>query len=223
MILSYTNIFFVLVFIFIFLLIIPLTPINSYLDRLGSKIGAATGIFIAMSIFITYQVLHNNNKDLLIKNTLITVDRAWLNILKIFEEYKDKSPNLINSLFYNYQKDKFNLNLNLSSKDDWFASSLISNNIFQTWEDVLTLSIADETGLEVWIAIFLQYTKSFILLDIWNKFKPNYSITTQEFGDLLFSYIDKNKPNNYKESNSLALEIYNSKEFKKILHKRNNL
>ena len=85
------------------------------------------------------------------------------------------------------------------------------------------MAIADETGLYVWIAIFLQYTRSNLLLNLWNKFKPDYSLTTQQLGDLLFSYTPNNKPANQSELSILANKIFNSSEFKKIIYDRNNL
>jgi hypothetical protein len=220
---SYSYLILITIFLIFLLLFIASTPKDSYFDRLGLHIGSASGIYIVIGVFITYKFLEYNYHELTTENTLKTVDRAWLNILNIFEQYKDKCPNLINSLFYDFQKENFTFNLDLNKKDDWFASVIVSNNIFQTWEDVLTLAIADETGLYVWIAIFLQYTRSNLLLNMWNRFKPNYSLTTQQLGDLLFSYTPENKPSNQSELSTLANKIFDSIQFKKIISDRNNL
>ncbi len=220
---KFNYLIYITIFLILLLLFIASTPKDSFFDRLGIQISSISGIYIAIGVFITYKFLEYNYHELTTDNTLKTVDRAWLNILNLFEKYKDKCPNLINSLFYNFQKENYNLNLDLSIKDDWFSSIIIANNIFQTWEDVLTLAIADETGLYVWIAIFLQYTKSNILLNFWNKFKPDYSLTTQYLGDLLFSFTSQNNPNNQQELSILANKIFNSNEFKNIINIRNNI
>lgn len=213
----------IIVFLIGWILYVAKTPKDSYLDRIGNHIQTGSGILVAFGVYMTYKFLQYNHHQLTIENTLKTVDRSWLDILKLFESYKDKCPNLINSLFYDYQKDNYNLNLDLTKKDDWYGSVIVSNNIFQNWEDVLTLSVADETGLHVWIAIFLQYTRSPILYDLWNRFKPDYSLTTQKFGDLLFKYTKENTPKNYNEQQLLGNKIYESTEFKLIVEERNDI
>jgi xanthine/uracil permease len=52
-------------------------PKDSFFERLGVQIGAASGIYIAIGVFITWKFLEYNHE---------AVDRVWLNFHKLMNE-----------------------------------------------------------------------------------------------------------------------------------------
>ena len=116
-----------------------------------------------------------------------------------------------------------NNNNNNNNNDDWPTCAYMSNLIFQSWEDYLTLASIDETEDQVWIANFVQFSHSEILRNNWNLLKANYGSTTIEFGDYLFRMTTSYTPKNEIEHLSLAKQIMNSEEFKHIRNKREKI
>ncbi len=112
-------------------------PKDSFFERLGVQIGAASGIYIAIGVFITWKFLEYNHE---------AVDRVWLNFHKLMNEHRGTSPNLISQLFFPWQRDGYTTKLDTSRPDDWYTNIIISNAIFQMWEDVLTLSSCSILG-----------------------------------------------------------------------------
>ena len=156
-------------------------------------------------------------------STYKIVDRGWILINKTLADYHDKCPFFINSLYYDWQKAQMServLNKNNINNDDWASVNYLSTIIFQAWEDFLTSLSVDQTGTVVWIANFLQWSQSSVLRNIWNVSKPNYAITTQLFGDFLFSQTFT--PKNANELQSFAQRCADSEEFTKIKKKYNN-
>ena len=132
-------------------------------------------------------------------------------------------------LFFHRRSIFLNINLiafysnninNSNNQDDWVTCAYISNLIFQSLEDYLTLNADDETEDQVWIANFIQWTQSDILRNNWNLLKANYSLTTIEFGDYLFRVTASYIPKNEIEHMSFAKQILESEEVKNIKYKR---
>jgi hypothetical protein len=137
----------------------------------------------------------------------------------IKEEYKN-CPELCDSLYFDWQKKEMNWNAKDSYeiKDEWDSVLNISVHIFQAFEDVLTVSELDQTGMYVWVANFIQWCHSPQLRKSWNVLKPNYAITTREFGNFLFEYIASNPaPQNITELTDLSIKLAESDEITKLL------
>ncbi len=140
-------------------------------------------------------------------------------VSKIQENYH-KCPNFCSSLFFEWQKKQLTASYkNLDGVDDWPTVMAISIEIFQSWENVLTVSSVDETEFYVWICNFIQWAKSPHLYKAWLVLYPNYADKTIKFGNILFREVQKNPPKNTKELKELGLNIYNKEEIKKLINK----
>ena len=195
---------------------------KSFYFKLTSNLALIAKIFIPLCMLLTLQLFNIQLGVMTRNSTFDVIDRSWLAVNeKIVKEY-DKCPNLINSLYFDWQK-KILGNINYQNKkDEWYATNYISNLIFQSWEDFISASSADETGVYVWMNNFLQWTTSKILKKNWDILKGNYSTTTQELGDYLFDVSSKNNPKNNLELHNLAIKVAKSDEIKAIFKKRFN-
>ena len=76
----------------------------------------------------------------------------------------------------------------------------ISYKIFSLWQELLLSHNLIDLDREAYLCIFLQKAHSKELHAIWNNTKLDFNCTTQEFGNLLFtyaSYIKEQTPDNY--------------------------
>jgi hypothetical protein len=197
---------------------------HSVLDRFVDKLDIIIGIFAVIGVILTYSVFRRNLEQASIETTFQIVDRAWTDINKEFHKSYKSCPNLINSLFFDWQIKAFGGDITLDSfkgHDEWHAVNLITCLIFQSVEDMMTSSSFDESGEFVWLANGIQWFSSPILQKIWLTQKSNYVETSQNLIDLVISKC-KNR-NNIKNINDLDLvvkEIINTDEYKRIVSKR---
>jgi hypothetical protein len=197
---------------------------HSLLDRFVDKLNIVIGIFVAIGVILTYSVFRDNLQHTTIDNTFQIIDRGWIKINKeIIVHYKD-CPNFINSLYFDWQKEKLSgkQSYNTFNNDKWYSVNYISILMFQSVEDFLTTYLADETGDYVWICNFLQWTKSPLFKKIWIVEKSNYADTTNELLDLLFKISETNDIKNAQELSTIGKQIVNSEEYKEIINKRNS-
>ena len=193
---------------------------KSIVNRFITKFSIIGSIFIPIGIYLTYKVFSLQVQSMKRDSTYKIIDRGWLNINKSFLEYYKECPTFINSLYYKWQKNVLGEEYKYNSKDKWYAVNYISISIFQAWEDFMTSSDIDDTGIVVWINNFIQWAHSPILYNNWAVLKSNYAETTQNFGDYLFYMSTKNTVNNQEELHTLATIIANSDKIKTIIDKR---
>lgn len=202
---------------------------GSFLDRVTNKIPTISTFIIAMGIIITYQLYTvtfiSNRKQ----STYTLIDRSFTNIIKVIDDYYDKCPEFINSLFFPWQKQGFpsaKPNLEINS-DRWTSTLYVANLIFQSWEDFLT-DLKTWTNMELrlqyneddersWLALFLGWAQSKELQEIFESQKLDYNITTERFAYLMFEYLEK-YPNikTVEELDELTIKIFNDPRYESI-------
>ena len=202
---------------------------DSFLDRVTNKIPSISTFIIALGIIITYQVFTVNLLSARREATYKIVDRAFTNIIKAMDDYYEKCPEFINSLFYPWQKQNFphaKPNPEINS-DKWTSTLYVASLIFQSWEDFLTdleswwdLEITlqyDEEDERSWLAVFLGWAQSDELREIFKSQKLEYNDTTVRLSHLMFEYIEKypdvKTPD---ELDELTLKIFNDPRYKSI-------
>ena len=184
---------------------------DSYLDRIVNKIGSLSIVLYLFSIVLTYKILllTRNYNNMAIDFQYI--DRLWLNINNLIATNYDKCPNFINSLFYDWQKNIFNINNNdINKNDNWLYINLISLTIFQSFNDYVLYISNDKYDKHNWINLFINWTGSEQLYIIWNNNKYNYHDKTVQFVDNLFYLTRINRPKNTEDMKKLKLKIITS-------------
>lgn len=118
--------------------------------------------------------LNINHTDMSNDKSLKIVDRAF-DTLGLFEKFRDKCPNFISTMFFDFQKPTFTRKPSpTDTPDDWSVVMLLGNKIFQLWEDMITVSTQDELRRDVWVCSFLQFSKSDQLRELYDNFKYDY-------------------------------------------------
>ena len=195
---------------------------KSFYHKFTSNLALIAQIFIPLCMFLTLQLFNIQLGVMTRNSTFDVIDRSWLAVNeKLVAEY-DKCPNLINSLYFDWQIKKLGNISNQNKKDEWYSANYISILIFQSWEDFISSSSVDQTGVYVWMNNFLQWSNSKILRENWSVLKGNFATTTQELGDYLFEVSSKNNPRNNLELHNLAKEVADSDRIKAIFKKRFN-
>lgn len=188
---------------------------DSFFDRLLSKINAISVIYVAIGIYITFKIFNQNTGEMRRQNTLKIIDRSLLGNIKLITENYDKCPKFCSSLFYSWQKPTGNKEP--EGEDEWPTVLMLSFNIFQAFEDILTVSDVDQTGLYVWIANFMPWCRSQYLKKAWEELYPNFGDRTILFTNLLFEYCyDNPEPIDAKEYKTKSHEFVDSTDFQKI-------
>jgi hypothetical protein len=209
------------IFLLVFLMYAATLKKSSLLNKYIEKLVLINSIFIPLGIFFTLTVFIKQLDTMKREATFKIIDRGYLNINKNFVDYYNQCPNFVNSLYFNWQiKLLGNTEIYEKNKDKWYTVKYISIIIFQSWEDFITSSKIDDTGFEVWISNFLQWTNSDILLKNWSVLKSNFADTTKRFGDYLFFKIKEKPPKNDIELYNLSLEIKKNKIFRDIINNR---
>ena len=211
------------IILFIFAYYISSQGKKSFHFKLTSNLALIAQIFIPLCMFLTLQVFIIQLGVLSRNSTFEVIDRSWLAVNEKIKTEYNECPNLINSLYFDWQLKKLgDIDNQIKRKDRWYSVNYISNLIFQSWEDFITASSSDQTGTYVWMNNFLQWTNSEILKESWSVLKGNYSNTTQEFGDYLFHISSISNPKNTLELYNLAEKVSKSNEIKLIFKKRFN-
>jgi hypothetical protein len=215
-----TYILYLIVFVFLITIIATISEPNSFIDRLFDKFRASIVIYVIIGIYLTYYILEVNIDETRRNNTLKIIDKGFLNIVRIIQHNYNKCPKFCSSMFFDWQKDKLVKNYReLNNEDDWTTVLLLSIEIFQSWENVLTVRSVDETSMYVWFCNFIQCAKSEELYKAWQVLYPNYADRTIRFGNLLFAEVRKNIPKNSKQLEKLGIKLYNNKIMKSIISK----
>ena len=164
-------------------------------------------------------------------STYKIVDRAFNSILKAFDDYYDKAPEFIDSMFYTWQRTNIPGYRPFPNKDDkdddrWTTVLYVSTLIFQSWEDFLTdLESWKEVQLNVqwnkddetsWLAIFLGWAQSKELQQVFPMVELQYSQGTRDLCYMMFDYANKNPVKNMKELHALTEKFYNDPAYMEI-------
>ena len=196
---------------------------HSLLDRFVDKLEIIIGIFAVIGVILTYSVFRRNLEQAAIDTTFEIVDRAWIDINKEFHESYKSCPNLIHSLFFDWQIKAFGGDItphSFKSEDEWHSVNFVTCLIFQSVEDMMTSSSFDESGEFVWLANGVQWFSSPILQKIWLTQKTNYVETSQNLIDLVISKCKNRKIKNVEDLNLVVMEIIDTDEYRKIVSKR---
>jgi hypothetical protein len=202
-----------------FLYLAAKTEPNSFLDRFSIKLQSMVTIFLATLVYLSYNIQNEAITVRQQETTLKIIERSWLGVNSIINTEYSKCPNFINSLYFDWQKKEMNWKTHSSQiEDQWTSILYLSVQIFQAFEDVLTVSNLDQTGFYVWIANFLQWCSSNELRKSWNVLKPNFATSTRKFGDFIFEYLSSNPhPKNITELTELSKQLADSPEIKDLL------
>ena len=195
---------------------------HSMLDRFVDKLDIIIGIFAVIGVILTYSVFRRNLEQASIDTTFKIVDRAWTDINReLYDSYKN-CPNLIHSLFFDWQIKAFGGDTadTFKGEDEWHAVNFVTCLIFQSVEDMMTSSTFDESGEFVWLANGVQWFRSPILQKIWISQKPNYTETAGNLIDLVISKSINRNIKNIDDLNLVVSEIIDTDEYKKIISKR---
>jgi hypothetical protein len=200
------------------------SPSDSTFSRFLTNASFLPIFFLGIGVFISIAIWDRSLKEQKSESELKIVDRIFIDMAKIFDEYYTQAPNFVNSLFLPWRRIHLNFDASyLSTGDDWSVVNYLSLRIFQAWEDFLTINNVDPTGSESWINIFIPYASSKYLFQIWETTKVNFEPTTRLFGDLMFKNCLNNPPNNLEEIYSLNSKIMNSEEYKNTVKLRKKL
>ena len=213
----------ILIIMLILIYISCIAKKHSILDRFVDKLSIIVGIFVATGVILTYNVFHRNLEQASIDTTFKIIDRAWINVNKEFHESYKSCPNLIHSLFFDWQIKAFVCENNydsFKSDDEWHAVNYVSCLIFQSVEDMMTSSSFDETDTFVWLVNCVSWFSSPILQKIWISQKPNYTETAVNLIDLVISKSINRKIKNVDELKLVVSEIINTDEYNKIILKK---
>jgi hypothetical protein len=204
---------------------------GSFIDRLTSKIPTISTFIIALGIIITYQIFTVNYLSVKRDSTYKIVDRAFNSILKAFDDYYDKAPEFIDSMFYTWQRKNIPgyrpvLNKNATDDDRWTTVLYISTLIFQSWEDFLTdLESWKEVQINVewnkddetsWLAIFLGWAQSKELQQVFPMVELQYGQGTIDLCYMMFDYANKYPVKNMKELHALTEKFYDDPAYMEI-------
>jgi hypothetical protein len=214
-----------IVFILLILLIIygSSVPVGNIIDRITNKLELLSGFFIGCGVILTVFIFNISDIEARKNITINFIDKSWISINHKLNNNYSKCPNFINSLGFSWSKNNnssnktINNDENNENNDNWYAINDISSNIFQSWEDFLTLSEFNESDKIGWINKFLAWAVSPQLKNIWLNHKQNYNIITQQFGDLLFDSLSDHIPQDTQGVIKVGTYIINSEKYNNIL------
>lgn len=195
------------------------TP-NGFLDRFTKKLNAIIFLYIAIGVFLTYNLQRLSIEDRQVESTLKMVDNSWMGINKIICDYYPKCPKFCQSLYFDWQKKQLGwTESNIADSDEWQAVLYVTFAIIQGMEDVLIVMGLDKTELNAWIATFLEWCHSSLFKQAWEPFKTIYNTRTIKFIDYLISKAEGNENiKNPQDLYALALEITSDPKFKAIIN-----
>ena len=149
------------------------------------------------------------------ETTLKIIERSFLGNLSLIYDNYDKCPQFCSSLFFSWQLPK--IPQPTQQEDNFQLVMKIASNIFQAFEDILTVIDTDKTGLYVWIANFMPWCQSQKLQEIWFLLYPNYSLRTIDFVNFMFKNCLGFEPKDSQEYQKKSFDLSNSEELKNIL------
>jgi len=209
---------------------------GSFIDRVTSKIPTISTFIIALGIIITYQIFTVSYLSTKRESTYKIVDRAFNSIVKSFDDYYDKAPEFIDSMFFKWQKKSLPNYKPVIQKDGedidrWTTILYISTLIFQSWEDFLTdLASWRELQFSIdyieddersWLAIFLGWAQSKELQQVFPMVELQYGEATIELCKLMFEYVNKYPVKNKEELEILTGKIYNDPRYVRLKEELN--
>jgi hypothetical protein len=186
----------------------------------NSKLGVFISVLSSFSIMLTSyglvlaaEAIEDSKSLTSVDKTFSLIDRALLLPINKMNEYYDKCPNFVESLWP--QKNLFK-NKTTGKVDDPACVLDLSFIIFQAFEDHFTAFSYDLTGAVVWICNYLQWASSPILQDEFKELYPNFKKKTIDFANLLFEYVDKGPIDTAEILEQRAHEVINDDRYKKI-------
>jgi hypothetical protein len=89
---------------FILVVISAKSESNSFLDRFSTKLSALLFLYLALGVFLTYDLQNISIDDRQRETTLKIVERSWMGVNKIICDYHSKCPQFCDSLYFDWQK-----------------------------------------------------------------------------------------------------------------------
>lgn len=195
-----------------------IAPKGSFIDKLIDKTNSLSGVYIALGVFITAQIFFDQRDDIKRRTTIRSIEKNFLENIKLIMDNYDKCPSFCSSLFYSWQQ--FDRMDDSRKNDDWKTVLLISIKLFQSIENIATVAKTDITGLRSWVATFMPWFRSKQLKQMWNLFYPQFDQHTIDVCDHLFKTLDDMpEPKNAEEHHAQAIEIAESDIFNRIIVK----
>lgn len=153
-----------------------------------------------------------------ISRTEQAITEEWLQPNKMLADEADKIPQFTGSLYANNSA----LYAACSSGNGpdcarEFQQQTTAVDLFQRWENYLTLRAFDKTGDRVWISNFLQWAASPELRKLWVILKHNYKGTTQKLASLLFEYSDKENPRTAEQFTATSQKLVADPRFQQLV------
>lgn len=148
---------------------------------------AGFGIFVIFFFYLNVVELQYNQQKMIFHDRIQSMDDNVLdNFIKSLESNFEKEPTFIMSILPLQYPEASNIITGTQSITKYNTSF----KIFSLWRDYINyhnyLVIVNDD--KSYIVQFLQRCNSLELKEYWKTMKLNYSITTKEFGDLLFEY-----------------------------------
>ncbi len=159
-----------------------------------SSLASAAIIFVGINILLSSVAYKHNQEFLRLNKTKESVDRFWLYPNQLLGSSKQIRPEFRASFFRN-NPEIYSIAASSNTKtpltvEGIIQEQLISNIIFQGWEDSLTVHGYNLTPFELWLRSFIVWAQSPYLKFYYNKFIYGYRIKTKSLGDLLFKYAE---------------------------------
>jgi hypothetical protein len=183
----------------------------------------ASQFIIGLGIYITYLLFKTNYSGTVSRETGFAIKEIYVRMYDILEQYKEKCPNLINSFFFNWQKDGTgDSNLSHSfNKDDNFHAMTLSNKIFEVVDiyiSTVTLTSLSDARFLIFISSFY---KSKLLKNEWNKYYIYYGERVRILSEKLFEINEKENFKSPEKLKDYFEKFVLEPEYNEILTKEN--
>lgn len=194
---------------------------ESMIDRFVTRMPIASQFILGLGIYITYLLFKTNYSGTVARETGLAIKETYVRMYDILEDYKEKSPNLINSFFFNWQKDGTgDSNLSQSfNKDNNFDAMILSNKIFEVvdiYAKTATLTSLSDSRFLIFISSFY---KSKLLKNEWNKYYLNYGENVRNLSEKLFEINEKENFKSAEEIKDYFEKFVGGNLFKQIITK----
>ncbi len=196
--------------------------LSSYEDpRIKSAIEILTGLSV---ILVVFQIVVSEREasrqrefDMINKTQQTAVDN-WIQPNIRLAQRASASPELVGSLYTSNPELSKACNAGIGEDCAKEASEqVVLIDLFQQIENFLTNYKYDASGADVWLAIFLEWSKSKEMRDSWKFMKHYYRKQTGLLVELLFEYVTKNPPSTPDQVTELAKKVAADDRYQDVL------
>jgi hypothetical protein len=170
-------------------------------------------ILVAIGLIYSTQVVEDGKNLTKTQQTLNLIERCELNPIRKMNDFYEKCPNFVVSLFP--QKGLFP-NAPKGVIDDDASVLQLCFEMIQAFEDHFTASKYDLTSEKAWVGTFLQWTSSQKFYEIFLKIYPNFHDQTNNYTKLLFEYSRKEKLDTVEKLEEASIKFVSDPRVKKI-------